>query len=406
MTEKMTERQMLQYAIESGIIDINTLQTQIEMNERKKYLEMHQNKVWKGSNGYYYTKVEDRSKKDGRRMIKKKTFQEMEDEIVEHYKSLENEPTIEYVFQNWIEKKLNYGEIQKQTVERYEMDFKRFFAGTGFSKRKIQYLQEYELEDFIKLSICNEHLSAKAWGNLRIILKGIFKYAKKMGYTDISITSFLGDVDISKKSFTRHYKEDSECVFNEQEISLLVKYLSGKPTLGNLGVLVAAYTGMRVGEVVGLKWSDIAEDSIYVHRTQIRYKGEDGKEVYEIRDTPKTEAGIRHIVMVDGVKKVFRVLRTINPFTEYIFQKGDKVLTKTALESCLYRACERIGIPRRSMHSLRKTYATRLINSHIDDAIIINQMGHTDIETTRNYYYFNDKSFDTMRYLISKAINY
>ena len=118
MEKKMTERQMLNYAFENGIIDINTLQMQIEMNERKKYLEMHKNKVWQGSNGYYYTKVEDKSKKDGRRTIKKKTVQELEDEIVNHYRNTESEPTIDDVFKKWLEQKLKYGEIQKQTADR------------------------------------------------------------------------------------------------------------------------------------------------------------------------------------------------------------------------------------------------------------------------------------------------
>lgn len=397
---------MLRYAIKNGIIDVNTLQMQIEMNEREKYLEMHKNKVWQGSNGYYYTKVEDQSKKDGRRTIKKKTVQEMENEIVDHYKKIENEPTIEYIFQEWIEQKLNYGEIQKQTVERYNQDFERFFKSSEFSKRKIRYLTEMDLEQFVKSSIVQNHLTSKAYGNMRTLMYGMFKYAKKRGFTDISITSFFGDLDISRKAFSKNYKTDEECVFSELEMKKLVKDLSSRPTLGNLGILFAAYTGMRVGEIVALKWEDVHEKYIYVHRTQIRYRGKTGDYTYEIRDTPKTEAGIRKVIVVENLIPVIKKLRAINPFTEYVFQRGESTVTKYVVETSLYRACNRIGIPRRSMHALRKTYATRLINSHVDDAIIINQMGHTDIETTRNYYYYNDKPIDSVREKICMAINY
>ncbi len=406
MEEQMTERQMLNYALENGIIDINTLQMQIEMNEREKYLEMHKNKVWQGSNGYYYTKVEDQSKKDGRRTIKKKTVQEMESEIVYHYKKIENEPTIEYIFQEWIEQKLKYGEIQKQTVERYNQDFERFFKSSEFSKRKIRYLTEMDLEQFVKSSIVQNHLTSKAYGNMRTLMYGMFKYAKKRGLTDVSITSFFGDLDISRKAFSKNYKLDEECVFSELEMKKLVKDLFSKPTLGNLGILFAAYTGMRVGEIVALKWEDVHDKYIYVHRTQIRYRGENGDYKYDIRDTPKTEAGIRKVIVVENLIPVIKKLRAINPFTEYVFQRGESTVTKYVVETSLYRACDRIGIPRRSMHALRKTYATRLINSHIDDAIIINQMGHTDIQTTRNYYYYNDKSFDSICEIIGKVINY
>lgn len=337
--------------------------------------------------------------------MKRKTEEEVQNEVVEYYKDLENEPTMRDVFYEWVKQKLKFGEFQKQTYERYEADFLRFFNGTEFENRKIRYITEYELEDFIKTTICDNGLTSKAWSNIRTLLYGMFKYAKKRGFTTISITSFIGDLDLSRKSFTHKRKSDEEMVFTAKEMDLLVKYLFSKPTLGNLGLLLEAYTGMRVGEVVALKWEDVGENSIYVHRTQIRYHGEDG-EVYETRDTPKTEAGIRDIVIVDGLRKVLKQLRATNPFTEHIFEKKGKPLTKHALEMCLYRACDKVGIPRRSTHALRRTYATRLMNAKLDDTVVTNQMGHTDIETTRKHYYFNDKDFETMSELIGKAINY
>lgn len=99
------------------------------------------------------------------------------------------------------------------------------------------------------------------------------------------------------------------------------------PNIANLAVLVAAYTGMRAGEVVALKWEDIAEKYIYVHRTQIRYR-QDGKDVYEVRDFPKTEAGIRKIVIVENLKPVLKRLRLLNPFSEYAFIKDGEVMKK------------------------------------------------------------------------------
>lgn len=72
----------------------------------------------------------------------------------------------------------------------------------------------------------------------------------------------------------------------------------------------------------------------------------------------------------------------------------------------LYRACEKIGIPKRSMHVLRKTYATRLINAGVDEAIIINQMGHTEFATTKAYYYYNDKLTSQVAEKIQQAINF
>ena len=72
----------------------------------------------------------------------------------------------------------------------------------------------------------------------------------------------------------------------------------------------------------------------------------------------------------------------------------------------LYRACEKVNIPKRSMHVLRKTYATRLINAGVDEAIIINQMGHSEFATTKSYYYYNDKLINQVAEKIQQAINF
>ena len=373
----LSDKELLNYALENGMIDVSTIQKTIEMNERKKYLEMHNHEVWQGKDGYFYTKVDDETKPGGRRMIKKSQRKAVEDAIVEFYKGKSNEPTIESVFAEWTEQKLKYGEIQKQTQERYRVDFERFF--TEVKEKKIRYITEEELEDFIKSSIYDKKLTAKAWGNLRTLINGIFKYAKKKGYSSLSVTSFLGDLDISARSFSKNKMVDEECVFREDEMHKLVEALSKKITVPNLGVLLAAYTGMRMGEVAALKWEDIREDHIYVHRTQIRYQGEDGRDIYEVRDFPKTEASIRKVVIVEGLKPILKQLRRINPFTEYVFVKDGELIRKHVFLDCLYRACDRAKIPRRGMHSLRKTFATRLINSNIDEAVIKNQMGHTDI---------------------------
>lgn len=402
----LSEGQILKYALDNKIIDVQNLRELVEKNEKMRYLKLHNHKIWQGKNGYYYTKVDDRFHKSKRKLIKKLKREDLENAVIAYYKDQENKPCVRDVFHEWITQKLRYGEIQKQTAERYEIDFHRFFSEDKWFMKKFCDITDHELEEFIKASVCEKKLTAKAWGNMRTLLNGMFKYAKKRGYTDLSITAFLGELELSDKIFEKQIKRDEDCVFTDEEMKKLISYLQQKPTLGNLGVLLAAYTGMRVGEAAALKWEDVHEKYLSIQRTQIRYHADDGAEIYEIRNTPKTAAGIRKIVIVDGLKKVLQKLQMQNPSGEYLLEKNGCVMTKHALEMCLYRACDKVGIPQRSMHVLRKTYATRLLNSHVDDAVIINQMGHTDIETTKSYYYYNDKTFDKMADMIGKAINY
>ena len=152
---EMSSNELLNYAITNGMIDMNTIQAQIEMNERKKYLNMHNSKIWKSTDGNWYTYLQH---DEERRLVKRKTEKALQDKIIDHYKQKENEPDIKSVFHEWIDRKLHYGEIQKQTYDRYLIEYNKYFKGTSFEKRKIKYLEENALEDFIMDAIKEHNL--------------------------------------------------------------------------------------------------------------------------------------------------------------------------------------------------------------------------------------------------------
>ena len=109
-------------------------------------------------------------------------------------------------------------------------------------------------------------------------------------------------------------------------------------------------------------------------------------------------------MLTDKAKKIIRQLRRINTFGEYIFTKNGEVIKKDRFNDYLYLACEKTGTPRMSMHKIRKTYGTMLINSGADDSTIQEQMGHSDITTTRKYYYFSNKGQEEKAEQVKKAI--
>lgn len=58
------------------------------------------------------------------------------------------------------------------------------------------------------------------------------------------------------------------------------------------------------------------------------------------------------------------------------------------------------------MHKIRKTYATNLLNAGVDEKIIQKQMGHTDISTTKGFYYYNNRNVDEARAILTEATNF
>lgn len=401
----LTENEILKYAIDNGIIDIDTIREKIEMNERIKLLEMHDSRIWQSTDGKWYTYLPDDLKK--KKLVKRLTYKALEDVIVDFYKKKVEEPKVFEVFNEWLNEKMEYGEIQRQTYDRYLVDFDRFFKNTDFAKKKIKYIDEFALEGFCRMQIREKQLTSKGWANLRLLIRAIFKYAKKHGYTNLDVVNCMQYFELSKTIFRHTKKRASDNVFNVQEMHDIVNYCMDKPTLNNMAVLFAAYTGMRVGEIVALKWEDIEEDFIYVHRTQITYKDENGEYVHTVKDDTKTQAGNRDVVIVPQLRPVLKRLKAINPFTEYVFENSQgKVILKNTICKRLHIICDQLNIKRRGVHTLRKTFITNMLNGNVDEAIILEQVGHTMLETSKAFYYYNDKTVDYMSEQMSKALNY
>ena len=148
---------LLNYAIQTGIISLDTMLNDIEDMERKEILAQHV---------YAITVTTDKSGKeiystylpqqDGNRLYRRRnTREELENVIVEFYKALQEEIYIDDVFYEWINRKLDFGEIQKASYDRYVNDYKRFFYYTSVSitKKKFKNITEDDLEIFIKCTI-------------------------------------------------------------------------------------------------------------------------------------------------------------------------------------------------------------------------------------------------------------
>lgn len=387
------------------MLDLSSVQDSMETMKREELLKKHQYKIWQGRDGKWYTYLPDESKKDGRRLIKRIDKAILEDIVVEYCRK-EERVYLKDIFEEWVSQKLEYGEIQKQTYDRYKTDFRRFFTNSDISKKDIRKITEDDLELFVRNAIKNLSLTNKSYSGLRLLLIGVFKYAKKRKYTEISITQFLGDLELAKKCFSKRTIKDGESVFTDSEVKKIYNYISENKSLINFGILLAFQTGVRVGELCTLKFSDIQGNKLSIRRTEVRYRDSEGNYVYEVRESPKTEAGNRDIILNSEAQKTLKQIRRMNPFGEYMFVRNGTRIKEKAFSVKIVKICQYVGIKERSMHKVRKTYATKLINGGVDESLVIKQMGHTSIDCTKNYYYFNNKGDEEAARQIEAAISY
>lgn len=91
--------EILQFIIQSGIINFDDVQNSMEAMKKKELLEKHPYKIWQGKDGKWYTYLPDKEK--GRILKKKSTREAVEKEVIAYWKSELENPTITEVFNEW-----------------------------------------------------------------------------------------------------------------------------------------------------------------------------------------------------------------------------------------------------------------------------------------------------------------
>ncbi len=360
-------------------------------------MSKHPYKIWKGKDNKWYTYLPN--KENGRILKKKISREAIENDVIKYWESELEDPTITEVFEEWNDRRLELKQISNATHLRNTQIFNRHYS--EFGNRRIKSLGINEFEEFLEEQIPSHNLTAKAFSNLKTVTKGFLKRAKKRKLISFNVEEIFKDIDISEINFRKVIKEDYEEVFSEEEIPIIINYLRDNPDMMNLGILLMFMTGIRVGEMVGLKHDDFEGNIFKIRRTETRFKNETGEYIRTIKEFPKSQAGVRTAIIPRDYEWLSRSIKLQNPFCEYIFVKNGERISTQAVRARLWRICKKLGIYNKSPHKIRKTYGSILLDNHIDNKVIIDQMGHTDILCTEEHYHRNRKSIDVKSQLIS-----
>lgn len=242
----------------------------------------------------------------------------------------------------------------------------------------MQNLTTQKLNDFIHYKLSkgrlngNGGLSAKSVRDIMTVYRSIESYASR-------------EYGIKETHFTMPKIEKKQTdVLNAFERKKLENYLLHNQNNTNISVLLCLFTGLRVGELCGLKWSniDFENGTISVSRTVQRINKHGKSEV--VIGSPKSKSSVRTVPIPDFVLNILRQKRKGDDF--YIITGTGKPTEPRTMQNRFKVILKICGIRSVNFHLLRHTYATVCIENGFDPKTLSELLGHADASITLNRY--------------------
>ena len=194
----------------------------------------------------------------------------------------------------------------------------------------------------------------------------------------------------SRKPKRKSYDDEQTKILLEN-----LELLSSKDTKYKVAIILTVFTGVRLGELMGLEWTDVDfKNGILSINRSSQYLSDMGV----FTKVPKTESSIREIAIPEFIislleeyklwyeeqKSIYGELWTNS---DRLFVQADgKPMHPSTISKWFVKYVGQIGLPVINFHGLRHTNASLLVAQNIDIAVISARLGHAQISTTLDFY--------------------
>ena len=295
------------------------------------------------------------------------------------------------VVEEWKTNKKQY--VKKSTYAAYQLLIQNHILPV-FGEKEV--ICEADVQSFA-LKKLEQGLSEKTIKDIIIVLKMIIKYAIKCGYLDY--------VQIDVKFPSNQQKKELE-VLSKSDQKKFMNYLRDNFTFKNLGIFICLSTGMRIGEICGLRWQDVDVDEGVImvrHTLQRIYILDEGvKHTELLLDTPKTSNSVRDIPMSSELLKIMKQFNKVVNDDYYVISNDINPIEPRTYRNYYKKLCKKLELPELKFHGLRHSFATRCIESNGDYKTVSVLLGHSNISTTLNLYVHPNK--EQKKKLINKML--
>jgi len=266
-------------------------------------------------------------------------------------------------------------QIRPHTLERNIMHYNNHIA-PYFGKKELGSITPLEIERWQNQLLQKyKHLTVQKF---RSILFSIYDKALN---NDLVLKNPLEKVTAPK--LQNNIKIEEINPFTEKELNQIIEHANGY--MKNFIKLMAA-TGMRPGEIIALKWSDIdfEKRTIKVERTRLRAKkGED-----IVDGLTKTMSSNRFVDMLNATYDALMAQSELTNESEYIFlnQSNMPFYNHDIIGVNFRKILKQSGVKARPLYNLRHTFASQMISKGADITWVSKMLGHKDVSITLKIY--------------------
>ena len=357
-----------------------------------------------------------RDKSGGRHSISAVTLEELREkeldvlrDVLDGVKADKNNLTINDLYNSWVQLKRG---LKDNTFSNYKYMY-TMFVEPDFGKRKIVDLKRSDIRSFYNYLADERHVQINTIDCIHTVLHQVLE----LGVEDDYLRYNPSDNALKELKKARNFEVTKRRALTVPEQELFEAYLSkqGQYHRWYPIFIIMLWTGMRVGEVTGLRWCDIdlEDDTISVNHTLVYYDKRNDERCTFAINTPKTAAGKRIIPMLPKVKEAFMMEKqyqeecglesraVVDGYRDFIFinrfgnvqHQGtlNKALSRI-VRDCNFEILDKphkkdtVILPKFSNHSLRHTFTTRMCEAGVNLKVMQEILGHADAETTMDIY--------------------
>lgn len=284
---------------------------------------------------------------------------------------LSNKFTFKQLADLWLEDK--QGNVRESTLYSYKRVLNARIM-PEFERLDIKDIKPMHIHNFYQ-KLKKQDMSKKYISYVGTILGSIFKKAVQM---ELLYKNPVSNVDKPKmqKNKQKSWSVD-EAVQFLNAVQVRTEY--------HLAYFIAFYTGMRIGEVLGLHWSDIDFDSKMIH-VQHTLTLNEGRYVI---GPVKTESSNRQIPisnhLIEQLLEHKKTSKNTSKDLVFITKKGKLVIPYT-LRYMMKKLCGELKIPYIRFHDIRRTHTSILIDEGVSPKVVSQRLGHSDVSITLNIY--------------------